>query len=174
MEAPAMHAQVADNCAAATCKSVSSWCDPQQLFCTCILQLKCTRILHLQVPKATPDEPEPEQEQERAAEGGAGDETQQAHGDGVAGAEQHTSAVSLEAPPAGSQPSAAASAMAATPEETAEERDRKAAEAERQNIIDNLGPAMHALYAALLGALGGPEGDLVAMSFERGDAACVW
>lgn len=75
---------------------------------------------------------------------------------------------------------AAAAAAAATAAAVAEQQQQQhqaavaAALAAANRLAQSLESAVARLYAALGEAVDGPEGDLVAMSFERPDTPCVW
>ncbi|GIM06471.1 hypothetical protein Vretimale_10715, partial [Volvox reticuliferus] len=49
-----------------------------------------------------------------------------------------------------------------------------AEDVEATALAKSIDSAVHKLYNALSAAVDGPEGDLVAMSFERPDSPCVW
>lgn len=52
--------------------------------------------------------------------------------------------------------------------------DAAAPEASRAAVVAAVEAGLHGLYQALCEACDGPQVDLMSMTFERGDRACVW
>ncbi len=78
-------------------------------------------------------------------------------------------------PTAGEEPDGGTLPPGAAAQQPQQDQRRQEEEEEAEaRVLEEVEKGMHVLYRTLCEACEGPQVDLLAMTFERGDAPCVW